>query len=529
MKKKELIRTRRFKLGVYSFGSILAIAGIILLLNYLSFHIFKRIDLTAGGIYSLSKASKQILRSLDDPVLIKCFFTRNLPPPYNTQGKYLKDLLVEYRAHSRGKVKYEFMDPTDDAELKKEARMSGIRPLTFTQVKSDKYEMKEGYMGIIFLYEDKKEIIPFVKNVSSLEYDLTSHIKKITRREVKVVGFLQGHDEPDMLGNDFSMIQAMITRNYELKAVKIPGNDISVPADIDALIIMGPRQNIQENELYAIDQFIMKGNPTAFLVDNINIDMQTFRGTPINNNLPQFIEGYGIKLKKGVVLDKQNQIIGVQTKRGLFSVQQYVNFPLLVVVTNFKKDNPIVKDMQKVTLAFVSPLEIMDETADTEILAQSSKNSWYKEAMMYFDPLGRYFPAESDSKGPFPLVAIAKGKLKSNFADKDIRETRITEKTIRESSQARILVAGSSKFAQPQFADPPNVSFFLNIVDWLAQDNALISIRTKTQIYRPLKDVSKTGRFFVKWLNVFLMPILFTIYGIIRWRIRQSQKKRMIV
>ena len=535
--KKEFFISAKFKLGIYSLGSILTLAGIIILVNFLSFYIFKRIDLTAGGIYSLSKASIQIIRSLDDPVLIKCFFTRNLPIPYNTQGKYVRDLLIEYRNLSRGKVKFEFMDPSEDKEIKKEAQMTGIQPLTFTQVANDKYEMKEGFMGLVFLYEDKKEIVPFVKDVSSLEYDITSHIKKITQPSIKSVGFLQAYGAQDLFGDDYSNMRSFISKNYDLKAVSIQSDKLVIPEDISSLLVIGPKDRIPERDFYQIDQFIMKGKPVAFLVDNADIDLQSFAGTPLNSNIPEYLEAYGIRVNKGFVLDLQNQIIGVTTNRGMFSMQEIVHYPLLPIVTEFKKDNPVVKDLQKITFPFISPVEILNDKANIEVLAQSSKNSWDKDNTLYFSPMQKYLAGKDDKKGPFNLVVAEQGKLNSYFASKTDSELKTLDKTyssdntLKESSPVRIMVAGNSRFMQPRYADPSNAAFFLNIIDWVAQDSTLISIRGKSSsmIYRPLKEVSKMTRFIVKWGNVFLMPVLFILYGVFRWRIRQAFKKKIVL
>ena len=526
---KELLKTKHFRFGVYSLGSVLILAAIIVVINYLSFFLFKRIDLTSNGIYSLSKASRKIIRSLDDPILIKCYFTKNLPAPYNTQGTYLRDLLLEYKARSRGKLKFEFIDPVDE-ETKKKAMESGIRPLTFTQVESDKYEMKEGYMGLIFLYEDRKEIIPFVKDVSNLEYDITSHIKKLSTENPKIVGFLEGHGEKSPLGeNGNEQIMAMISRNYSTRSTNLNSNPDALN-EVDCLAVMGPRSKISEKELYKIDQFLMKGKPVAFFVDNVDVDVQSFYGTRLDTGLKEFLDAYGINVNRGSILDMQNQVIGLTTKRGFFYMQQYINYPLFPVITDLKKDSIIVKDLDKITISFAGPIEVNNQESKLEILAQTSKKSWYKENLLYFNPMQNFKPEKDDRQGPFAVAVTLTGKLKSAYADKTPGGAKPEEvkDTIKETTGARIFVATSSRFIQPDFMDPANVAFFMNVVDWAAQDSDLTAIRSKSNVYRPLKDISsKKTRTLIKWLNIFLMPVLLAVYGILHWRRRIDIKNKL--
>ena len=90
-----------------------------------------RLDLTENNIYSLSKASKKVMKSLDDKVIIKAYFSKNLPLQYQEGRKYLDNLLHEYRAYSKSKLKFKFLDPSEDEDTAREAMVNGIPPLKF--------------------------------------------------------------------------------------------------------------------------------------------------------------------------------------------------------------------------------------------------------------------------------------------------------------------------------------------------------------------------------------------------------------
>lgn len=540
--------TKRFQVGIYSASTLLLLVGIVVVINFLSFNIFKRIDLSEGGIYSLSKASKKLVRRLEDPVIVKAYFTKNLPSPYNTQGKYLEDLLAEYKAYSGGRIKYKFIDPKESEELTKEVHAIGIPPLRFTQIEKDKYEIKEGYMGVVFIYGEKKEVIPLIKQTHGLEYDITSIIKKLTSTDKKTVGFLTGHDELD-IAEDHALY-SMIMANYNVRQVELkeeePEED-SQPVKpqesaesklegLDSLVILGPMEKLQDQELYAIDQFLMKGKTVAFFIDKFNVDMKMFFARSVETGLEEMLKNYGVTVDDGFILDKRNQTVGITQRQGIFTMTNLVNYPLIPVVTKFKADNLIVKDLEEASFPFVSPLVLpgMDDESSglddkapardikVRVLAESSEKSWYKRTLRSISPMQRFSPEETDKKGPLPLVATLEGTFISVYKDR--------EGAVKQSLPSRIIVGGTSRFIDTKMPNraQANANLFLNIVDWLVQDEALISIRSKGVTFRPLKEeLSSFVRNLIKYLNIFFMPLAFIIYGLVRLKMRLARKKQI--
>jgi gliding-associated putative ABC transporter substrate-binding component GldG len=530
MKKENLFK---FKQGVGSVISVLTILGILVVVNFLVYQVFVRIDLSRGKIYSLSKATKKMISNLDDPVIIKAFFSRNLPAPYNSNRQYIKDLLSEYKTYSKGNIKIQFIDPSEDEKIRLEAQMTGIAPVRITQVESDKYEMKEAYMGLVFLYEDKKEIIPFINQTGTLEYDVTSRIKKITQSSIKSLGFLSGNSETDIF-KELPQIGQFLSEQYTLKNISFK-EDKKNP-HIDALVILLPKEKLSDWEKYKIDQLLMKGKPVAFLLGRTDVDLQSFRAKAIDDGLDDLLKHYGVEIRPGLVLDPQCQMVTLQTKRGLFTVNNMVKYLFFPLVTSFKKDNLIVKGLERVTFPFINPIKAKDSSSEKgkdtekkdleiEILAQSSEKSWYKENPGDLNPLRQYLPSPEDETGPFDLAVIIKGSFESFYAGKEILpvpwgdDSDNKEEFIKQSIPTRLLVIGNARFVN--MGDQAGVNFFLNIVDWLAQDEALISIRSKEIVYRPLKDISKGWRRVIKYIDIFFVPLMLVLFGLILWRIRR--------
>ena len=138
------------------------LVGILLLLNLIGRNWYKRFDLTDNKMYSLSKSSEDVLGKIDDLLTMKVYFSDDLPGELSNTQRFLQDLLEEYEAQSDN-IRFFFTNPESNEALEEEARKDGIQPVQMQVVEDDKLEIKRVYVGMVMLYEDKKETIPFTK------------------------------------------------------------------------------------------------------------------------------------------------------------------------------------------------------------------------------------------------------------------------------------------------------------------------------------------------------------------------------
>lgn len=489
---------RKSKFKAVSVSTALTILGIIIVANYLSYNLFARVDLTEGRIYSLSEGSVKLVGGLEDPVIIKGYITRDLPFPYNAHSKYVTDLLEEYKARSKGKFRFSLISPSDD-ETKLEARNVGIMPLAFSEIRADKYEIREGFMGLLFIHGDKREVIPAIEDISSLEYEITRKIRRITRKELNKIVFSKGHGEIEFSNGD--LVRRLI-EDYRIESVDLEEEDI--PEDAKSLIITAPREKFSEEAIRKIDAFISRGGTAAFLIDKVDVDMEKFMAKAVRTELDTLLEHYGIELKEGLIFDSQNQTVALETRRGVFTMRNYVPYPLFPLVTNFDPENPIVKDLESIVLPYVSPVE------GGNPIAHSSKRSWVSQKLFNLSPLEKFKSDADAEKGPFSLAVIKTGNFPSLFSEV-------------QGETSRLVVVGTSRFVDPRFGYASNYAFFLNILDWLTQEESLISIRSKGIGLRPLKPISDPVKKGVRWFNILLPPVVIFFLGITRWRQRRKR------
>ncbi|KPL06954.1 hypothetical protein AMJ86_06420, partial [bacterium SM23_57] len=486
-----------------------------------------------GKVYTLSNASKNIVRNLDDKLVVKAYFSEDLPPPYNQNSRYLKDQLDEYKAYGGGRFQYEFIDPGSEETLEREAQSFRIPPVQVNVMEKDKVELKKVYMGLVFLYEDKNETIPLVQSTGGLEYDITSIIKKITAPKLRKVGFLTGHGEPDPM-SQLRTVYSTLEKNYEVTTVSLSYPNL-VPDDVEVLLIISPEEDIPEWDQFAIDQFLMRGGKAAFLLGKVAADISNVQARKREMRIDEWTKNYGFRVNDNLVMDLRNGMINVQERRGFFTITNMVNYPFFPEITNFNPTHPMVKDLESVGFFFVSSIDTSGcatRGIECEAIASSSEKSRVMMGRFDINPMQQINPAQYTS-GPQLVAATFTGKFKSYWKDKEIpeppeggEEEPPVIDILGETEDARIVVIGEGNFPQdPYLAGAPGLNFVLNIVDWLAQDEDLIQIRTREVTTRPLTEVSTGTKRFVKYANIIGPPILVILLGIARWMIRRGRKQ----
>lgn len=515
------IRQKKLFYRKNSYLTLVVVLAIVVFANLIFQRIFFRLDLTKGKIYSISKATKDILKELENPMTIKVFVSKDLPSPYNKSAKYLRDLLAEYRTFSHHKIDVEFIDPKEKREYTQLAREMGITPVRVNVVKNDRFELVEGYLGMAIIYGNKKEVVPVITRISDLEYIVTSKIVKLLSKKQKKVGFLKGHDEIDFFTEDMKRRLQVLKDQYILQDVIL--KDKSILDDNDILVIAGPREDFSDTELYYIDQYILPGKPVIFLLDAFDISFKTFTATPVKTRLFDHLRHYGVDIDTAsLIADLQNEQITVSTQQGLFTIQNFLYYPYFLKVTNFNREHPVVKSFTLLPIAYVSPIEFKGNVGkDTEAgsvkfipLMYSSKNAW-AERTRNVNPYLRLNPPPHSRWQQFVIAAEVRGPLSSYFTEANALDR---ESFVARGQNARFIVMSTSQILAERFISERNLKLFFNMIDYLVQDQRLIEIRSKGIQYSLLKPVPRGIKLLIKYVNMFLIPILLIIYGIVRWR-----------
>jgi gliding-associated putative ABC transporter substrate-binding component GldG len=503
---------------------VLLVLGILILINFISIRLFSRLDLTKAGVYTLSNASKTLVRDLDDRITVKAYFTEDLPAPYNNNRRQVLDILNEYKAYAKGNLHFEFINPEGEKN-EREAQQAGIPPVEVQVVKEDKFEVKRAFLGLVMMYEDKKELLPVVQNLGSLEYDISAAIKRLTMHAKKRIGFTTGHQEPELK----SMQKAIqdVSGQYEVVPVDLSSNTATIPQDLAALLIIAPQTKFSDTAKYQIDQYIMHGGKAAFLLNKMNASLQQRYTQPLDLGLETMLENYGIRINNDLIRDVQCANVTVMQQQGQFQMQSQIPFPYLPNAVNVDRSNPIVKDLQGIIFYFVSSLDTslaVNKGLKADVLVRSSKHSGRQTGFMMIDPMHHY-TADELSESNIPMAAVVSGSFKSYFSASG-GETKAMVPQAEKSPDTRIVVVGDGDFMKDDFAGSrSNLTFFINIIDYLADDAGLITIRSKNVAQPPLDQISDGTKKLLKYGDLILPPLLVIGYGLLRWRRRVALRR----
>ncbi len=164
----------------------------VVLLNLVSVRAFVRLDMTKAKSYSLSGASREVAKTLEEPLNVKVFFSNNLPAPYSTVNQYVRDILIEYKNTSNGNFSYEFYDMTSEKSQSLAGKF-GISPVQIREVGNSEVGYKTAYMGMVMTYADQIEKLDGLTSSSGLEYKITTTIGKILSN-TNILAGLAGDD-----------------------------------------------------------------------------------------------------------------------------------------------------------------------------------------------------------------------------------------------------------------------------------------------------------------------------------------------
>lgn len=494
--------------------ALIIIGGILVVVNIIGLTLFGRIDLTDDKVYSLSDASIDLIENLEDPVTLKAFFTEDLPAPYINYRRFLRDKLADYRAYGGSNIQYEFVDPAEDEELQEEANRFRIPPVQIQVIESDNVQLKNAYMGLSIQYAGKREVIPVVQDLSTLEYDITSAIRRLSMDELPVVGFLTGHGEPPAQ-QAMGTLYNQISRNYTPKNITVNDSLPMLSEDPEALLIIAPTDSFPPHHLQAIDSYLVRGGKVGVLINRVDANLQNGQASVLDTGLESLLAQYGATVAPNLLMDKQSSAITVQRQQGFFNIAQQIEYPFLPVATNFNSESMMVNRLSNIVFYFASTIDtsaVVPESITREPLIYSSSRSQLQEGFFMLQP--EIAQQSALNEGPFLIGAAYTGSFPSYFGEPNT------------SDQGRLLVIGDGDFLNESImgAIPGNIELGLNMVDWMIQDDALLSIRSKKIEPRTLGETSESVRPWVKNINLLGPILLIVLFGLFRWRQRKARQ-----
>lgn len=504
---------RRKQIKLFSWSGAVLVAAILLVLNFVVSYIPIRWDTSKGNIYSISSGSKSIVKKLDDTLLVRIMFSSDLPANYRLNEKYLADLLSEYKRASGGKIRIEYFDPSQSPRGREEAMAHGVLPVQLDVRERDRREVKECFMGVAFLYGDKKGSIPLVQDSQNLEYEITVQIKKLVDPAKPTIGVVNAGGAVLFTDKSLQPLYDAVDKLYSLQNLDLTQ---PIPETIKALWILGPSKPLELEKIETIKSYLNRGGSVGVLLDRRDVVITEFRTSANPADLSGLLSHAGLQVRDGLISDPTCDRIQIRASQGAFQMINVVDYPYIPILVDVDRTHPATKGIEAFTMPYVSPIDIVEPKASLTytVLARTSAASFLDTSPIMVNPLQERYRAPDAPVGPFNVGVVVEGKFDSSAST--------------EAAVGRLIVLGTSRLIRTEYpVKQPNFSLFMNLIDWSGQDDVLLQIRSKGTVQKPIKPLSDSLRLFLKSLMIFGLPLFSLLAGVLVWR-RQKVRRALM-
>lgn len=559
--------------------------GIVLLvlIGYISTIKFQRFDLTEEKRHSLTSSTIRLLEDLDDVVYIKVFLDGDFPADYQRLRQSIREKLDEMKAYAGEEIQYEFINPSEAEDRKSREEMYGELVKKGLQYTSLQIREKDGvsekivFPGALISYQDKEFPLQILQNqqrttdaqmvnrtINNLEYSLVNAIYQVRESEPKKVAFIEGHGELSPMQT--RSFQNELEKQYDVDRIDIGGMVNSLSRNVagqgsrinryDAIIVAKPREEFTEQDKYIIDQFVMLGGKVLWMIDAMQVSMDSLltsdvtMALPLRTNLDDLLFNYGVRLNRDILLDRTCAPISLLTgppgneRAELFP---WYYKPILIP----EASHPIVANVDPILSEFISSLDTVEAPGvSKKVIARTSDYTKILKspARVSFNIVSIDPEFGSANRPKQPVAVLLEGEFESNFANR-LPPNFLNENLLdfREKSPLtrQLVIADGDIAANPVSSDGTkfrplgfdevlgrkmygNQEFLINAMNYLLGDATLINVRSRTIALRKL-DGEQILREREQWQIVNIaLPIFITIlFGLGQWfwRKRAYSKK----
>ncbi|MFH1643530.1 MAG: GldG family protein [Patescibacteria group bacterium] len=504
--KKDILNSQSF--------IVVVLVGLIVL-NALAQQFPLQIDLTSGGLYTMSESSKTILKQLEDEVKVDVYVSEDLPVDATTVSQQIQDSLEEYKKYASNNLNITIHHPSNSEEDVKDLAEKGIPQLKFNIIEKDRLEVKTGFFGMTIMQGEDKEVIPIIDSVTDFEYNFISSVLAVSKKDKENIGILVGHQEKmievPQLEKHYNMYLVEITQidkktefvKYVEQEEEAEIKEKEIVENLKTLIIAGPILEFAEEEIEFIDEFIQNKGSVIVLADAINPNPETLEAEEAKHGLNRLTSKYGITIDQNFVLDSSME--NITYRQGWFTVSEPYPYWIKLLSDNFS-DNPAFTKIQSLVLPWASSLSLSEkEEYNVTSLAKTTKKS----------------RIQSDNFNLFPGQKIEFSENADGFT-----VAAISEPKDENSNTGTLVVIGDSDLILTNILSmaPDNLTFFLNLIDITSSSYDLVSIRSKQIVDRPIKELDEDQKTAWKFGTMFGSVVLLDLYGVIR--ITKRKKKR---
>ena len=547
--------------------SLLILIAFLLVLNVVSGYFFHRFDLTKDKRYTLSPTSLNIIEQVQNPLYVKIYLQGDLPAEFKRLQGETRDLFEEFQAYNKNII-FEFVSPLENEEESmdniKELYLKGLTPINITVDDKGKQSQEMVFPWAIAVYDNKEVNIPLLKNimgasttekvvgsVQHLEYSIADAINKITKGKKKKVAIIKGNGELHEL--QIAKFLMQVRESYHIgpftldSVAKNPSGSLDALQKYDLAIIAKPTETFSDAEKQVLDQFIVNGGKTVWLIDQVNMEMDSLYNDsgatlafPRDLNLNDMFFKYGFRINPDLVKDETGSPIKLATgEQGSATQYQEFNWKFAPQVYP-TSTHPIVKNLGGIKFDFASGIDTLKNGIKKTVLLQSSQ---YSKRIGSPVEVNLNIVEEETSPnhylntGYIPLSVLLEGSFHSAFENRVLPFDQQSFQSLGKANKMIVISDGDlirnqlDKNFQPvelgydqrsgNLYD--NKDFLMNCVNYLLDDSGLINIRSK-DLDLPLLDRNKVSESYTQTqiltigLPIFILGLFGAVFTFLRKR-----------
>ena len=546
---------------------ILLVIAAVIGLNVLANHFFFRIDLTEEKRFTINDATKNLLKNLEDEVYVKVYLTgKGIPAGFKRLENAVRETLDEFQIYGGTNIKYAFIDLNSEYKDEKtrnekivQLAQKGIPPTNAMATEDGKKTQSLIIPGAVITYQDKEIATLLLKSNSNksaspqeilnqsyegVEYQLASAIKNITATQKKKIGIFVNYSRLPAV-NQIDLINAL-KKNYELYPVDL--RQSPTLDGLDAVLVMKPDQVFNDDDKYKIDQFIINGGKALFFVDAVKVDSVAREGSLAqiqSVGLEDLLFKYGVRLNSNLIKDAQ-MCVAIPLDVGNFGDKaniQLVPWQYYPLINTFGK-SPIVKNLDAVYTKYVGSLDTVraNGITKTPLLMTSRYTQILKApAVMSYNFANKELNANDYKAGVQTVGILLEGKFESLFNNRILPSDQRSATFKSSGKPSKIIVCsdgdipindfdkkqnnplplGFDKYSGNTFA---NKDFVMNAIDYLLDDNGVITARNKEVVLRPLDKVAlQDEREYWQGINLIIPIVVLILAGLLKGFLRKRQ------
>jgi gliding-associated putative ABC transporter substrate-binding component GldG len=542
--------------------------GFVIMINLLGSQFFHRFDLTQDKRYTLSETSLTILKNVQEPLYIDVYLEGDFPGEFKKLQTETQQLLQEFKAKNSNII-FQFTNPLDNGDKNlgkaKELAGKGLTPISITVDDKGKQSQSMVFPWAIARYNGKEIKIQLLKNmlgastadkvvssVQHLEYAFANAINTVSNQKQKKIAVILGNGELHQL--EIADFLKTVKENYFIAPFTLDSvatNAIKTAKDLkgyDLAIIAKPQEKFTDKEKQVLDQFIVNGGKTLWLLDNVHAEMDDLKqtGTTMAFNsdldLNDLFFKYGLRISPDLVKDEQCIPIMLESGNEGSETQKNEYFWKFSPFIYTESSHPIVKNVDGIKFEFANPIELLKNNIQKTILLRSSSFSKTVGTPVQINlNMVQEKSDKSDylNKGNIPVAVLLEGKFASVYQNRVlpfddnsfVNQSTKNNKMIVVSDgdviknqidkEGNPLELGFDKWTKNVYG---NKEFIMNCVNYLLDDNGLINIRSK-EVNIPLLDKEKVYENYTQnqVIAVGLPLVLVVVFGFVFTYLRKRK------